>query len=52
MYFRPAGYEIVPEMVTPNEFAARTPLDRSIEKGWRTGAAVARPPRSIASAAR
>lgn len=38
MYFRPSGYEIVPEMVTPNEFAARTPLDRSIEKGWRTGA--------------
>src|SRR4051812_14761261 len=38
MYFRLNGYEIVPEIVTPNEFAARTPLDRSIEKGWRTGA--------------
>lgn len=38
MYFRTSGYEIVPEVVTPNEFAARTPLDRSIEKGWRTGA--------------
>ncbi len=38
MYFRTSGYEIVPEIVTPNEFAARTPLDRSIEKGWRTGA--------------
>ncbi|HEY1189727.1 MAG TPA: Gfo/Idh/MocA family oxidoreductase [Gemmata sp.] len=38
MYFRPNGYEIVPEVVTPNEFAARTPLDRTIEKGWRTGA--------------
>jgi predicted dehydrogenase len=38
MYFRTNGYEIVPEVVTPNEFAARTPLDRSIEKGWRTGA--------------
>ena len=38
MYFRPSGYEIVPEMVTPNEFAARTPIDRSVEKGWRTGA--------------
>lgn len=38
MYFRTTGYEIVPEVVTPNEFAARTPLDRSVEKGWRTGA--------------
>ena len=24
--------------MTPNEFAARTPLDRTIEKGWRVGA--------------
>ena len=32
MYFRTNGYEIVPEIVTPNEFAARTPLDRTIEK--------------------
>ena len=38
MYFRTSGYEVVPEVVTPNEFAARTPLDRELEKGWRTGA--------------
>jgi predicted dehydrogenase len=38
MYFRTNGYEIVPEIITPNEFAARTPVDRSVEKGWRTGA--------------
>ena len=38
LYFRPNGYEVVPEVVTANEFAARTPLDRTIEKGWRTGA--------------
>jgi predicted dehydrogenase len=38
MYFRTNGYEIVPEIVTPNEFAARTPLDRDQEKGWRAGA--------------
>ncbi len=38
MYFRTNGYEIVPEVVTPNEFAARTPLDREQEKGWRVGA--------------
>jgi predicted dehydrogenase len=38
LYFRTNGYEVVPEVVTPNEFAARTPVDRSVEKGWRTGA--------------
>ena len=38
LYFHLNGYEVVPEVVTPNEFAARTPLDRSIEGGWRTGA--------------
>jgi predicted dehydrogenase len=38
MYFRSNGYEIVPEVVTPNEFVARTPLDRDLEKGYRTGA--------------
>jgi predicted dehydrogenase len=38
MYFRTNGYEIVPEVVTPNEFAARTPLNRELERGWRVGA--------------
>jgi predicted dehydrogenase len=38
MYFSTSGYEIVPEVVTPNEFAARTPLDREKERGWRKGA--------------
>jgi predicted dehydrogenase len=38
LYFRTNGYEVVPDVVTPNEFAARTPVDRTIEKGWRTGA--------------
>jgi predicted dehydrogenase len=38
MYFSTGGYEIVPEVVTPNEFAARTPLDREKERGWRKGA--------------
>ena len=27
-------------MLTPNEFAARTPLDRTTEKGWRVAAKV------------
>lgn len=38
LYLQGSGYEIVPEMVTPNEFAARSPVDRNREKGWRTGA--------------
>jgi predicted dehydrogenase len=38
MYFSLGGYEVVPESITPNEFAARTPVDRTVEKGWRTGA--------------
>lgn len=38
LYLFGNGYEIVPEVVTPNEFAARTPLDRQRERGWRTGA--------------
>lgn len=32
------GYEIVPDVLTPNEFPARTPVDRNVERGWRTGA--------------
>jgi predicted dehydrogenase len=38
LYFRLNGYEVVPEVVTSNEFAARTPVDRTRERGWRTGA--------------
>lgn len=39
MYFSTNGYEIVPENITPNEFAARSPVDRERERGWRNGAA-------------
>jgi predicted dehydrogenase len=38
LYVMGNGYEIVPDSITPNEFVARTPLDRSLEKGYRTGA--------------
>jgi predicted dehydrogenase len=38
LYLYGSGYEIVPENVIPNEFPARTPLDRSLEKGYRVGA--------------
>jgi predicted dehydrogenase len=38
MYLFSDGYEIVPDDITPNEFPARTPVDRRLERGYRTGA--------------
>ena len=38
LYLYSNGYEIVPEIITPNEFPARTPLDRQLERGYRAGA--------------
>lgn len=38
LYVLGNGYEILPDNITPNEFPARTPIDRSVERGWRTGA--------------
>lgn len=38
LYLQGSGYEVVPDSITPNEFVARTPTDRSLEKGYRTGA--------------
>ena len=38
LYFGTDGYEVVPEVVTPNEFPARTPVDRKVERAWRAGA--------------
>jgi predicted dehydrogenase len=38
MYFRTNGYEVVPEVITPNEFPARSPVHRELERGYRTGA--------------
>ena len=37
LYVHSTGYDVVPEAITPNEFAARTPVDRTKERGWRTG---------------
>jgi predicted dehydrogenase len=37
LYFSTSGYEVVPEVILPNEFPARTPLDRTLERGYRTG---------------
>jgi hypothetical protein len=39
------GYEVVPDNVIPNEFPSRTPVDRNIERGYRTGAKPMIPPR-------
>jgi predicted dehydrogenase len=38
LYLFSDGYEIVPDAITPNEFPARTPIDRQLERGYRTGA--------------
>jgi predicted dehydrogenase len=38
LYLSGGGYEIVPDDITVKEFPARTPLDRSLERGYRTGA--------------
>jgi hypothetical protein len=38
LYLNTNGYEIVPDVITPNEFPARTPTDRARERGWRKGA--------------
>ncbi len=38
MYLFSNGFEIVPDEITPNEFPARTPVDRQYERGYRTGA--------------
>jgi predicted dehydrogenase len=38
LYLYSNGYEIVPDAITPNEFPARTPLDRMYERAYRQGA--------------
>ncbi len=38
LYLYGSGYEVVPDSITPNEFPARTPIDRALERGYRSGA--------------
>jgi predicted dehydrogenase len=38
LYLLSNGYQVVPDNVTPNEFPARSPVDRKLERGYRTGA--------------
>src|SRR5262249_58648066 len=37
LYLKSNGYEVVPDAISPNEFFARSPLDRS-KDNWRKGA--------------
>ena len=39
LYVRSNGWEVVPENITPNEFPQRSPINRNLERGWRTGEA-------------
>jgi predicted dehydrogenase len=38
LYLFGDGYEVVPDVITPNEFPARTPLNRQYERQYRAGA--------------
>ena len=38
LYIQGNGYEVVPDVLTHNEFPARTPVDRAMERGYREGA--------------
>ena len=38
LYLYGNGYEVVPDSVTPNEFPARSPVNRKLEQNYRTGA--------------
>ena len=40
------GYEVIPDNITPNEFVARTPVDRTLERGYRTGSKAQIQPRA------
>lgn len=38
LYLQSRGYQIVPDDIIPNEFAARSPINRELERGYRVGA--------------
>jgi predicted dehydrogenase len=46
LYLQSSGYEVVPDLVLVNDFPVHTPIDRTIEKGWRTGAKAMIEPKS------
>jgi predicted dehydrogenase len=47
LYLQGNGYEVVPENLTPNEFPAHTPVNRALERGYRTGARPQMQPQSV-----
>jgi predicted dehydrogenase len=47
LYLKSNGWEVVPEIITPNEFPQRTPINRSIERGWRIGEAPMIEPKKV-----
>jgi predicted dehydrogenase len=51
LYLQGRGFEVVPDNLTPNEFPARTPLDRSLERGYRTGSRPRIKPRQVQGSA-
>lgn len=38
LYLFGRGYEVVPDLITPNPFPARSPINRELEKQYRVGA--------------
>jgi predicted dehydrogenase len=38
LYLQPGGYEIVPDVLSPNEIPARNPADRPVERNYLKGA--------------
>jgi predicted dehydrogenase len=51
LYLQGNGYEVVPDSLMPHEFPARTPLDRSLERSYRTGSRPRIRPRSVRGSA-
>jgi predicted dehydrogenase len=48
MYVKSNAWEIVPDNLTPNEFPARTPVNRALERGYRVGSKPVIEPRGSA----
>ena len=44
---RREGDEVVPDVILPNEFTVRTPVDRAQERGYRTGGKTLIEPRKV-----
>jgi predicted dehydrogenase len=51
LYLQARGFEVVPDSLTPNEFPARTPVNRNLERGYRTGSRPRIQPRQVQGSA-